>query len=496
MVLTVSGWLYSCPVTIKGVLNMANVTAIKNKNGDIVSYRIKVYRGKDANGKQLKPYSMNWRVPPTYKKQTAIDKALQKVVSEFEAKCREGKISVDKRTFAQYADYFIELNKPNWKPTTLNFYNRLMPMIRSEIGGIKLSALSAQDLNLFYLKLRTADVKADSKATAKNALIEKRESMKVKKKDIVSGTGLCDNTIRVCFQKKHIAVKSAVCIADYFGMSLSDAFDVSTSGEGLSTKYIRHYHNFIHCILEQAVKEEIISRNVANNATVPKMEKHEAEFFELEQIEKMSSVLSDEPLKYQVAFHLLLNTGIRRGELIGLRWGDIDFDSSKVHIVNNVVYTEETGLIEQTTKGGEGRFIKYPAELTPILKRYQLEQRTECILRFSHIGNQIEKRKQIDSYNKDGYLFIQDNGKVMTPSALNHWLIRFSDKVGFRVHPHKFRHTHASLLLHGGADNASVSKRLGHKQVSTTQNIYSHCFEKSDEGCADIMSATVWKKSG
>ena len=69
-------------------------------------------------------------------------------------------------------------------------------------------------------------------------------------------------------------------------------------------------------------------------------------------------------------------------------------------------------------------------------------------------------------HNNYDIFSIQDNGRVMT----------------------------ASLLIHGGADNVSVSKRLGHKQVSTTQNIYSHCFEKSDEGCADILSANVWKK--
>lgn len=475
---------------------MASVTAIKNKDGEIVSYRIKVYRGKDASGKQLKPYSMNWKVPPTYKKQNAIDRALQRVVSEFEAKCREGKISVDRRTFAEYADYFMELNKANWKPTTLNFYNRLMPMIRSEIGGIKLNALTAQHLNQFYMKLRTNDVKRDSKAVAKVALMEKRERLKTKSKDIIKGTGLCDNTIRICFKGERISVNSAVRIADYFEMNLSDAFEVATSGKGLSTKYIRHYHNFIHCILEQAVKEEVISKNVSDKATVPKAVKQEAGFFQAEQIDKMLVALQDEPLKYRVAFCLLLDTGIRRGELIGLRWGDINFDTSTVNITNNVVYTEETGLIEQTTKGDEGRFIELSPKLTPLLERYRLEQRAECILRFSHIENQVEKKRMIESYNKAGHLFIQENGNVMTPNALNHWLIRFSDKVGFRVHPHKFRHTHASLLIYNGIDNVTVSKRLGHKQVSTTQNIYSHCFKKADGRCANVMSAKVWEKLG
>ena len=130
-----------------------------------------------------------------------------------------------------------------------------------------------------------------------------------------------------------------------------------------------------------------------------------------------------------------------------------------------------------------------------IHSRHQREQRTEKILRFSHITNLGERKKMIDNYNADGYLFIQDNGTVMTPNALNHWLIRFSDKVGFRVHPHKFRHTQASLLIANGVDVVSVSKRLGHAQVSTTQNIYSHCLKKADRQCADTLSDLFGQKT-
>ena len=472
---------------------MANVTPIKNKKGEIISYRIKVYRGKDANGKQLKPYSMNWKVPPTYKKQSAIEKALKKAISEFEAECKQGKVCADNRTFAEYAEYFIELNKPNWKPTTVNFYNRLMPLIRSEIGDIKLGKLDAVHLNQFYMRLRTADVKQDAKATAKDILIEKRKKEKTKSKDICAGTGLCDNTVRLCFKQKNIAVSSAVKIADYFDMNLSDAFEVATSGKGLSAKYIRHYHNFIHCVLEQAVNEDILSRNVADKATTPKLAKHEAEFFELEQLEIMQTALEDEPLKYQVAFYILLTTGIRRGELIGLRWKDIDFINCVFSICNNVVYTEDTGIIEQTTKGGEGRSVDFPAELVPLLKRYQREQRTEVFLRFSD-KSQVEQKRLIDAFNPNGYLFTQEDGRVMTPNALNHWQIRFSEKVGFRVHPHKFRHTFASILLAKGKSVTVVSQELGHKQKSTTLNIYGHRLEKSNRECADIMSAVVFGK--
>ena len=77
-------------------LNMANITPIKDKDGNITSYRFRVYRGKDAEGKQLKPFTKNWKVPDTYKSEKAILKALEKVAGEFEANCKRGDVSVDR----------------------------------------------------------------------------------------------------------------------------------------------------------------------------------------------------------------------------------------------------------------------------------------------------------------------------------------------------------------------------------------------------------------
>lgn len=83
----------------------------------------------------------------------------------------------------------------------------------------------------------------------------------------------------------------------------------------------------------------------------------------------------------------------------------------------------------------------------------------------------------------------------MNPNALNSWMIRFSKKVGIHVHPHKFRHGQASLLIAAGVDVVTVSKRLGHAQPSTTQNIYSHLLEKSDRAASDTLSALIFKNA-
>lgn len=472
---------------------MANITPIKDKDGNITSYRIRVYRGKDADGKQLKPFTKNWKVPTTYKSEKAIQKALEKVAGEFEASCKRGDVSADRRTFEEYARYYIQLCERDCKEKTIDFYNSLMPLICAEIGSIRLNQLTPEHLNRFYLKLQNEDVKRDHKAIAKDCLLQLRKEEGTKSKTLIQGTGLCDNTIRLAFKQNKIAVASAEKIASYYGMPVNDLFTISTSGKGLSPKYINHYHSFIHTVLEQAVKEGCINRNIADQATPPKNPKHEAEFFEVEEILKIKAALDQEPMKYRIATYLLISTGIRRGELVGIRWKSVDFDKCTIRIENNVVYTKRKGLVANTPKNDECRTVNIAPELIPLLKAYKKQQKFEASVRLSHITDDIQRQKAIKEYNHEGYLFIQEAGTVMSPNTINEWMIDFSDRLGMHIHPHKFRHSQASILYASGVDIVTISKRLGHKQVSTTQNIYAHMMEKSDKEASDKIADIIFR---
>ncbi len=472
---------------------MANITPIKDKDGHIVSYRIRVYRGKDANGKQLKPFTKNWKVPDTYKSEKAIQKALEKVAGEFEATCKRGEVSIDRRTFEEYANYYIQLCERDCKEKTFDFYSSLMPLIRAEIGSIRLNQLTPEHLNLFYLKLQNEDVKRDHKAIANDILLQLRKEQGTKSKTLVERTGLCDNTIRLAFKPMKIAVESAEKIAGYYGKSVNDLFVISTSGKGLSAKTISHYHSFIHAVLEQAIKEGCVNRNVADQATPPKKLKHEAEFFEIKKILKIKAALDQEPIKYRIATYLLISTGIRRGELVGIRWKSIDFNNCTIRIENNVVYTKRKGLVANTPKNDECRTVNIAPELIPLLKAYKKQQRFEASLYFSHIADDFQRQKAIKEYNPEGYLFIQENGTVMSPNTINEWMLTFSKKLEMHIHPHKFRHSQASILYASGVDIVTISKRLGHKQVSTTQNIYAHMMEKSDKEASDKIADILFR---
>ena len=83
----------------------------------------------------------------------------------------------------------------------------------------------------------------------------------------------------------------------------------------------------------------------------------------------------------------------------------------------------------------------------------------------------------------------------MSPNSINEWMLRFSKKLDMHIHPHKFRHSQASILYAAGTDVVTISKRLGHKQVSTTQDIYAHIMEKSDKEASKKIEELFFKNA-
>ena len=128
---------------------MASSSPIKNKNGVVYAYQIKVYRGRDADGKQLKPYSTVWKIPDGMKNSRTIKKELDRFAVLFEQQCKEGLVSTDKKTFSAYAEYFMTLKERDQKHSTVDRYRELLVRINEEIGFLKLSDVNCEHLNHF-----------------------------------------------------------------------------------------------------------------------------------------------------------------------------------------------------------------------------------------------------------------------------------------------------------------------------------------------------------
>lgn len=396
---------------------MASIQERRNKNGKLVSYSIRVHRGRGADGKQLKPYITTFDVLPNWKEETARKKA-EAFAAVFEKECKEGVKSDTKQTFQAYCDYVIDLKEQRGaKHSTIVLYKSLVKRIYPYIGHIKLKDLRVDNLNDLYTYL------------------SKEEKNK-------------------------------------------------TTGKNLSPKTIIEHHRLISTVLEQAVKECLIPFNPASRADVPKNTRKDVNYFQPEQVYEIRNALENEPIKWKTLIHLLLITGARRGEILGLKWDKVDFDSNQIYICNNILYSPDIGIYESTPKTETSkRFVSLPSETMQLLKKYKAWQSSE--------------RLKLGTYYKDNdFIFSQDNGNPMHPDSVTDYLNKFAKRHNLpHINAHAFRHTMASMLYFNGVDSVSISKRLGHAQVSTTANIYAHVMEAADKKNAEILS-DIFLKNG
>lgn len=232
------------------------------------------------------------------------------------------------------------------------------------------------------------------------------------------------------------------------------------------------------------MKEGLVPFNVASRATLPKAEHKNVNYFQPEQVAAIRDALETEPMKWKMLVHLLLITGARRGEVLGLKWDKVDFEGNRIYICNNLLYRSDVGIYESTPKTERSRrYVALPAETMQLLRRYRAWQAEERL----RLG---------EYYQSQDFVFSQDNGNPMHPDSVTNWLKKFSKRHDLpHINPHAFRHTMASMLYFNGVDSVSISKRLGHAQVSTTANIYAHVLEGADQRNADILSNIFLKKA-
>lgn len=395
---------------------MANIQERRNKEGKLISFSIRVHRGRDAEGRQLKPYTATFEVKSTWTEKSARKKA-EAFAANFEKECKSGLRTDSRQKFSEYCDYAIEMKvERGLKHSTATRYKELTSRIYPSIGHIKLTDIRADHLNKLY-----SDLSKDG---------------------------------------------------------------VSKRGGKLSTKTVLEHHRLLHTVLEMAVKEGLIPFNPADRCTLPKVQKKEIVCFQPEEVAAIREALETEPLKWKTLTHMLLITGARRGEILGLKWSKVDFENNRVYIDNNILYTPDRGIYEDTPKTKQSiRFVSLPPETMELLKEYRDWQLGEMLRLGAY-------------YNRKDFVFSKDDGNPMHPDSVTDWMKKFSKRHNLpHVNPHRFRHTSASLLYYGGMDSVSISKRLGHAQVSTTQDIYSHIIAEADKKSADILADVFLKKA-
>lgn len=252
------------------------------------------------------------------------------------------------------------------------------------------------------------------------------------------------------------------------------------TGKALSRKTMVHYLSFISTIIDYAIKMDMLSDNPCRRVTIPKGSKKERKILTMEETENFFKLLETAPLKYRAFFTLDIYSGLRRGEMLGLEWKDIDFETGVIHVQRTSNYTKAKGIYTDTTKTESSvRFVKVPMDIIEILKEYKAEQ-------------DAERLKLGERWNNTDRLFVKWEGSPMNPQTPYGWLKEFCEKNSFPFYGiHQFRHLHTSLLIGAGIDPTTVSGILGHAQVSTTLNLYSHMFRENQVKACDAVASAL-----
>ena len=246
---------------------------------------------------------------------------------------------------------------------------------------------------------------------------------------------------------------------------------------GLSPKTIRNAFNNLNAAMKKAVTLRMIPHNPCEGAELPKLAKYQANIYDTPDMKKVLSVAEGTDMYIPVL--LALAVGLRRGELLALRWHHIDFEAGVIHIRDNMV------------KGKDGQ---------PIIKTPKSASGTRDII----VGNSVlsalsaaktayDEAKTSPGFHDEGFVVCQANGKFYKPDSMTQKWERFMIANGLpKVRLHDLRHSCATAMIDAGVDAVTVKDTLGHSDVTTTMKFYVHSTQSMSKRAAETMDKVIF----
>jgi integrase len=250
------------------------------------------------------------------------------------------------------------------------------------------------------------------------------------------------------------------------GGRLGLAFDLS--------KADAHWEVVLHSSLKHTVRIRLISRNAADDLALPKIRRAEITALSDEQVGRLLAAAEGTPVA--VPLLCLLTLGVRRGELLGLQWGDVDFEKGQVS-VRRTLEESSAGVTLKEPKTARGsRTLALP--------------QTSAETLHEHRKAQLEMRLRVGpGFNAGELVFPRPDGEPWRPSNFARASRRVFDTAGLKCRIHDLRHTHATMLLRQGVHPKVAQERLGHANAGITLDIYSHVSPHMQSDAAERIDA-------
>lgn len=284
------------------------------------------------------------------------------------------------------------------------------------------------------------------------------------------------NSIVPAFQRKKLAD-----IHDFHIMHYLNSEKLHGRGS-LVKKY-----NVLKSLFKWAIVWKLLARDPMDGVGKPKEVADEMKFYDREELEVLMVLIRKLDIRHRLMIKLTLVGGLRRGELLGIAYDCVDFAKNQIFIKRSLQYTKKEGFRLKETKTGDSRIVTFPSTVIEELRSYykkQLAGRDDN----TWLGFEDVRGREVE-------LFVSDkNGLPYKPEAVTRFWIRFmkrhQDEIK-RIRFQDLRHSSASLILSDGINMKVLQKRLGHKDIKTSLNIYSHVTNKDDQKASDVFNDLV-----
>jgi integrase len=278
--------------------------------------------------------------------------------------------------------------------------------------------------------------------------------------------------------KKKLQQLRSVDIVEAERFWLEEGWLRTATQRGLSAKSVANMHRILHLALRHAVDWKLLAVNPIEGVKPPRWERKEQAWLDLEQARSLVSHLESTPAGTAVL--VKLSTGLRMGELLGLRWREIDLNGRSIALQQQLQWLDGHGYVMRAVKSHRSRRpVSIDVDLVDVLR--------------SHKARQNEVRLQAGELWQAGDLvFANEVGRFLTPDQVRRALLRALRDAGLpRIRPHDLRHTHASVLLRLRKPMKVVQERLGHSSYAITADIYSHVAPDLQEQAAGAFGAAL-----
>ena len=250
------------------------------------------------------------------------------------------------------------------------------------------------------------------------------------------------------------------------------------SKQKLSNNTIDSLHKVLHIALNTAVKQGVLKRNVMAAVIAPKVVSKQVEVWDPETRSKAIEVLKDS--RFGDFYLLALLTGMRKGELAGLKWANVDLGRGRLQVVNTLQRISGRGLVLGVPKTERSR------------RSIALSDAAVGLLHQVRGKQTIQKAEIADAWTQSGFVLTHPDGMPLDSEVVSKAFTKLVKEAGFPdLTMHGLRHTHATILLEQGVNPKVVSERLGHASVATTMDIYSHVLPDMQEKAAQAIDTVL-----